>query len=89
MKKVIKRVLVEGTFLDLKGGNIFKTGVGKASTVRSGIARAFDDMLKKVKGKHIHSIKAVISIVDIEEEVKEGQEEGQQASQIVEAEDAA
>lgn len=64
---MIKLATIEGMFPELKGGSIYKTGRGRASTSKAAISRAFGDLLKQVKGKRIHTIKATITIVEVNE----------------------
>jgi len=63
----MKSVIAELMFPELKGGSIYKTGRGKASNTKSAIARAIADGLKQVRGKHITTIKATITIIEVEE----------------------
>jgi anthranilate/para-aminobenzoate synthase component II len=65
-------VTVEAMFPELKGGAIYRTGRGRASTVKAAISRAFGDVLKQNRGKRYHSVKATITI--IEESPKETNE---------------
>ena len=65
----MKRIQIQATFPEIKGVNT-RSGVGVASTTRAGIARAFEDVLKQVKGKRISVINASLSI----SETKNGQE---------------
>jgi hypothetical protein len=62
-----KSAFIEGFFPEVKGNPYF-TGRGRGSTTRVAIARAFGDLLKKVSGKRIGSIKATIIISDVIEE---------------------
>lgn len=64
---MIKLATVEAFLPELKGGNIYKVGRGRASTSKAAISRAFGDLLKQVKGKRIHTIKATITIVEVNE----------------------
>lgn len=69
----MKAVTVEGTFPELKGGFIYKTGRGRGSSTKVAIARAFGDLLKQVKKKQIHSIHATLTIIEVQPEA-EGQQ---------------
>jgi len=60
----MKLATVETTFPELKGGHIYKTGHGRASTAKAAISRAFGDVLKQNRGKRFHSIKATITIIE-------------------------
>ena len=66
----MKLAICECTFPELKGGNIYKTGRGQGSTSKAAIARAFADALKQVRKKHVHQIKAAITIVETANELK-------------------
>ncbi len=66
----MKSVAVEAMFPELKGGNIYKIGHGRASTVKAAISRAFGDLLKQIKGKRIHTIKAALTIIEVPEETQ-------------------
>ena len=59
-----KLAVIEAMFPELKGGSIYKTGRGKASTSKAAISRAFADVFKQIRKKRIHQIKATITIVD-------------------------
>jgi hypothetical protein len=60
----MKKVTVEAMFPELKGGNIYKTGQGEASSAKPAIARAFADVLKQVKGKRWTTVKTTITVVE-------------------------
>lgn len=78
----MKRVTVEAMFPELKGGAIYRTGRGRASTAKVAIGRAFGDVLKQNKGKRYHTITATVTIFEekpINEQTDEGQAEGHQA----------
>ena len=64
----MKAVTIEAMFPELKGGNIYRTGHGRASTAKAAISRAFGDVLKQIKGKRIHTITATITIVEAQPE---------------------
>lgn len=64
----MKVVTVEAMFPELKGGNIYKTGHGRASTAKAGISRAFGDVLKQLKGKRFHTIQATVTVIEAKEE---------------------
>lgn len=66
----MKRVQIQATFPEFKGVNE-RRGIGVASTTRAGIARAFEDVLKQVKGKRYSVINASLSI----SETKNNEEE--------------
>jgi len=51
-------------FPELKGGAIYRTGRGRASTAKAAISRAFGDVIKQNRGKRYHSIKAAITIIE-------------------------
>jgi hypothetical protein len=62
----------EATFPELKGGAIYRTGRGEASTIAAAISRAVKATLKQNKGKRFHTIKAVITVIDkAEDQIKE------------------
>ena len=67
----MKQAYIEATFPDLKVKDAYQTGRGRGSSARIAVGRAFGDLLKKVSGKRIGSIKATIIISDVIEE--EGQ----------------
>jgi len=60
----MKLVTVEAMFPELKGGAIYRTGRGRASTAKAAISRAFGDVIKQNRGKRYHSIKATITIIE-------------------------
>ncbi len=60
----MKLVTVEAMFPELKGGAIYRTGHGRASTAKAAISRAFGDVIKQNRGKRYHSIKATITIIE-------------------------
>ena len=64
----MKRVMVECMFPELRGGNIYKVGRGEATNVKAAISRAFGEALKQVRGKRITTIKATLTIINIEPE---------------------
>ena len=66
----MKLATVEATFPELKGGSIYRTGHGKASTAKAAISRAFGDVLKQNRGKRFHSIKATITVIETATEEK-------------------
>lgn len=60
----MKLVVAECFLPEMKGKNIYVTGRGQGSNSRAAIARAFADVLKQVRKKHIHYMKANITIVE-------------------------
>ncbi len=58
----VKHVFLECTLPELKGGKMYQTAHGEASTTKPAIARAFRELLKKVPGKRVSVIQARISI---------------------------
>lgn len=62
----MKLVTVEAHFPELKGKYIYLTGRGKATNWTAALSRAAKDLQKQLAGKHIHSIKATITIVDVD-----------------------
>lgn len=64
MKETEKLVIVDAMFPELKGSHIYKVGRGRAAGTKAAVSRAFGDLLKQIKGKRIHMIKATITIVD-------------------------
>lgn len=60
----IKNATISAMFPELRGGNIYKIGRGRAAGTKAAVSRAFGDLLKQIKGKRIHMIKATITIVD-------------------------
>jgi|HubBroStandDraft_1064217.scaffolds.fasta_scaffold92297_2 hypothetical protein len=60
----MKLVTAECMFPELKGPAIYRTGRGRASTVKAAISRAFGDALKQNRGKRYHSIKATVTIIE-------------------------
>jgi anthranilate/para-aminobenzoate synthase component II len=70
----MKLVTVEAMFPELKGGAIYRTGRGRASTAKAAISRAFEDVIKQNRGKRYHSIKATITIIEeAPQEINEAQ----------------
>lgn len=69
MIKTGKAVTIEAMFPELKGGNIYKTGRGRASNTRAATTRALRDLFMKVKGQRFQVIKATITIVPFKAEV--------------------
>lgn len=65
---MVKRVMVECMFPELRGGSIYKVGRGEATNVKAAISRAFGEALKQVRGKRITTIKATLTIINIEPE---------------------
>jgi hypothetical protein len=63
-----KSCVVEGFFPELRGAHIYKTGRGKGSNAKAAISRAFGDLLKQVRGKRVHTIKATITILESAED---------------------
>lgn len=63
----MKLVTIEAMFPELKGGSIYKTGRGKASTWTAALSRAGKDLQKQLKNKRFHTINATITIVDVQE----------------------
>jgi hypothetical protein len=63
----MKAVTIEAMFPELKGGSIYKTGRGRATTPKAAISRAFGDLFKQVRGKRIHTIKADVTIIEVED----------------------
>ena len=64
MRSPVKVATVEAMFPELRGGNIYKVGRGRASNSKAAISRAFADVLKQVSRKRISQIKATITIVE-------------------------
>ena len=60
----MKMATVECTFPELLIKHMYKTGRGTGSSARIAIARAFADALKQVRKKHVHTIKATITIIE-------------------------
>ena len=60
----MKLATVEAMFPELKGAHIYRTGRGRASTVKAAISRAFGDVIKQNRGKRYHSIKATVTIIE-------------------------
>lgn len=73
MSAKLKHVIIEATFPELKGGKMYQSAHGEASTSKAAIARAFRELLKKIPGKRISVIQARISITTktIETETEE------------------
>jgi hypothetical protein len=64
----MKRAIAECFFPELKGGHVYGTGRGDASNIPAAISRAFKDALAQKKGKRVHTIKATITIIDVQPE---------------------
>ena len=62
----MKLATAECMFPELKGGSIYKTGRGEGSTPKAAISRAIAAALKQVKGKRWHSVKATITVIDMQ-----------------------
>ena len=64
----MKQVYIHAELDELKGDNQV-TARGQGSGTKVAIARAFGQLLKdpKVKRKHIHTIRAAITITDVQE----------------------
>lgn len=64
----MKQVFIHASIDELKGDNQV-TSRGQGSGVKIAIARAFGQLLKdaKVKRKHIGTIRATITITDVQE----------------------
>ena len=73
MSAKLKHVIIEATVPELKGGKMYQSAHGEASTSKAAIARAFRELLKKIPGKRISVIQARISITTktIETETEE------------------
>lgn len=79
----MKLVTVETFQPELKGKFIYTTGRGRASTVKASISRAFGDVLKQLKGKRFHTIKATVTIIEeAPKETDETRAEGHQTESI-------
>lgn len=59
-----KLCIVEAMFPELRGGSIYKTGKGRATSNKAAISRAFADVLHQVSKRRIHTIKATITITE-------------------------
>ena len=60
--KKVRHVFIEAQFPELKGGAMYQTAIGEASTTKPAIARAFRALLKTIPRKRVSVIKATISI---------------------------
>lgn len=60
--KRVRRVFIQATFPELKGGQMYQHAHGEASGTKPAIARAFRELLKTIPKKRISVIKATISI---------------------------
>jgi hypothetical protein len=73
----MKLATVEAMMPELRGGDIYKTGRGKASNWPAAVSRACKDIQRQLQkkkkgaeragGKSLHIIKATITIIDIKE----------------------
>jgi hypothetical protein len=61
----MKRAIIEVTLPELKGGHMYKTARGTGSSSKVAISRAFGDLFKQTRKKHVTVIQARISISEV------------------------
>lgn len=63
----MKRVTIAAFLPQMPSGHAYQSGIGEGSNARAALSRAFANLMRKTKGKHIHEIKATITIETTEE----------------------
>ena len=61
----MKRAIIEVTLPELKGGHMYKTARGTGSSSKVAISRAFGDLFKQTRKKHVTVIQARITLSEI------------------------